>query len=69
MSGQILTAVNVKYFGILVWTTCSLVGRCRGFGRTAVYSVTKGMERKIEVGGSIETLLSVCLTTPLHVPK
>jgi len=28
MSGQILAAVNVKYFGILVWTTCSLVKNC-----------------------------------------
>jgi hypothetical protein len=69
MSGQILTAVNVKYFGIMVWTTCSLVGRYRGFGRTAVSTMTKGSEGKIEVGGSIETLLSVCLATRLHVPK
>lgn len=42
MSGPFLTAGNVKYFGILVWTTCSLVDRYRGFGRTAVSTMTKG---------------------------
>jgi hypothetical protein len=44
MSGQIRTAGNVKYFGILVRTTCSLVDRYRGFGRTAVSIMTKGRE-------------------------